>query len=383
MPSFLLAAEESSGGLIDVVPGLMIWTLICFAITFFVLRRYAFGPIQKTIDERRDRIRAAVDEADKARDEARELLEQHRQLIADAKGEAAGILADARKVADAQFERVKEESEVERARRLEETKRQIDAETKRSLDLIRSEVADLTLEATARVTGKVLDAEDQRRLIDEAISELDFSALEKEARPLERTLARLQTLRMPSSQSPILVCASRSAALCEAATGGPSPRSDAGRAATVAAPRRSRAIEEVPELRAFLRNPQIEPTGKAAVLEQLATDADELVRNFVRLVAEKGRAGEIPEISAELDALVAQAQNRLAVELTTSYELSDEEARSIVKTIETASGRTVEATRSVDPSLIGGIVLQIGSHRADGSVRGRLERLRHELATAQ
>jgi F-type H+-transporting ATPase subunit delta len=143
------------------------------------------------------------------------------------------------------------------------------------------------------------------------------------------------------------------------------------------------AIEEVPELRAFLRNPQIEPTGKAAVLEQLATDADELVRNFVRLVAEKGRAGEIPEISADLDALVAQAQNRLAVELTTSYELSDDEARSIVKTIETASGRTVEATRSVDPSLIGGIVLQIGSHRADGSVRGRLERLRHELATAQ
>ena len=176
MPSFLLAAtEESSGGLIDVVPGLMIWTLICFAITFFVLKRFAFGPIQKTIDERRDRIRAAVDEADKAR----ELLEQHRQLIADAKGEAAGILADARKVADAQVERVKEESEAERQRRLEETKRQIDAETKRSLDMIRSEVADLTLEATARVTGKVLDAEDQRRLIDEAISELDFSALEK------------------------------------------------------------------------------------------------------------------------------------------------------------------------------------------------------------
>jgi F-type H+-transporting ATPase subunit b len=181
MPSFLLAAtEESSGGLIDVVPGLMIWTLICFAITFFVLKRFAFGPIQKTIDERRDRIRAAVDEADKAREEARELLEQHRQLIADAKGEAAGILADARKVADAQVERVKEESEAERQRRLEETKRQIDAETKRSLDMIRSEVADLTLEATARVTGKVLDAEDQRRLIDEAISELDFSALEKE-----------------------------------------------------------------------------------------------------------------------------------------------------------------------------------------------------------
>ena len=142
------------------------------------------------------------------------------------------------------------------------------------------------------------------------------------------------------------------------------------------------ALGEVPELRAFLRNPQIEPEGKASVLEQLVADADELVRNFVRLVAEKGRAGELEEISSELDALVAQAQNRLSVELTTSYELSDEEAQSIVQTIEQASGRTVEATRSVDPSLIGGIVLQIGSHRADGSVRGRLERLRHELATA-
>ena len=141
------------------------------------------------------------------------------------------------------------------------------------------------------------------------------------------------------------------------------------------------AMDEVPELRAFLRNPQIEPTGKAAVLDQLAAEADELARNFVRLAAEKGRAGEIPEISAELEALVARAQNRLAVELTTAHELSDDEATSIVQAIEKASGRTVEATRSVDPNLIGGIVLQVGSHRADGSVRGRLERLRQELAT--
>ena len=142
------------------------------------------------------------------------------------------------------------------------------------------------------------------------------------------------------------------------------------------------AMDEVPELRAFLRNPQIEPTGKAEVLAELAAGGDELVGNFVRLAAEKGRAGELPEISAELDALVAQAQNRLAVELTTAQDLSEDEATSIVQAIEKASGRTVEATRSVDPSLIGGIVLQIGSHRADGSVRGRLERLRHELATA-
>lgn len=141
------------------------------------------------------------------------------------------------------------------------------------------------------------------------------------------------------------------------------------------------AFEQVPALRAFLGNPQVEPAGKASVLDEICAGADDLVRNFVRLVAEKGRAGELAEMNAEFDALVARAQNRLAVELTTAYELSDEEARSIVQTIEKASGRTVEATRSVDPSLIGGIVLQVGSFRADGSVRGRLESLRHELAT--
>jgi F-type H+-transporting ATPase subunit b len=177
----LAQEEDASGGLIDVVPGLMIWTLICFAITFYVLKRFAFGPIQRTIDERRERIRRSLEEAERARAEARNLLEEHRKLMGEAKGDAAEILGEARRVADAQMARVKEEAEQERQRRLEETKRQIEAETKRSLDAIRAEVAELALDATARITGKVLDAEDQRRLIDEAIEELDFSVIEKEA----------------------------------------------------------------------------------------------------------------------------------------------------------------------------------------------------------
>ena len=144
----------------------------------------------------------------------------------------------------------------------------------------------------------------------------------------------------------------------------------------------TQALEDVPELSAFLRSPQIDPPEKAALLAQIAGDLDDLVRNFLRLVAERGRAGQLPEMHREFEALLARAQGRLNVDLTTAVELSDEEARSIVETIEHAAGRTVEATRSVDPSLIGGIVIDVGSFRADGSVRGRLERLRHELATA-
>jgi F-type H+-transporting ATPase subunit b len=169
--------EDGGSGLIEVVPGLMIWTLVCFAIAFFVLRKYAFGPIQRTIDERRERIRQAVDEADNARNEARELLEQNRAILAQARSESADILAEARKVGDAQIERAKQEAESERQRRLEDTRKQIEAETTRAIGQIRSEVADLTLEATARVVGKVLDTADQKRLVEEAVDGLDFSAL--------------------------------------------------------------------------------------------------------------------------------------------------------------------------------------------------------------
>ena len=131
----------------------------------------------------------------------------------------------------------------------------------------------------------------------------------------------------------------------------------------------------------MLENPELDPQQKAAVLSEILGDADELVRNFVLLVSEKGRAGEIEEIQRELDALVAAEERRLTVELTTAYELSDDEAASILKTIEQSSGRAVEATRKVDPDLIGGIVLQAGSLRVDASVRGRLNQLRNELVT--
>ena len=157
----------------------MIWTLISFGITFFVLKRYAFGPIQKIIDERRQRIRESIDEADRAREEARKLVQEHRQLIGQARSEAEGILADARHVADAQRERAKEEVEADRERRLEETRRQIEAETQRALQQIRSEVADLALVAAEKVTAGALDGQSHRRLIDEAVRDLDFSALEE------------------------------------------------------------------------------------------------------------------------------------------------------------------------------------------------------------
>jgi F-type H+-transporting ATPase subunit b len=158
----------------------MVWTVVCFGITFYFLKRVAFGRIQAVIDERRERISRSIEEAEKARDEARGLLEEHRALIGQARGQAEQILAEARKVAESMARRVKEETEADRARRLEETKRQIEAETHRALQQIRSEVAELTLIATTKVTGKVLEDADHKRLIEEAIRDLDFSVLEEQ-----------------------------------------------------------------------------------------------------------------------------------------------------------------------------------------------------------
>jgi F-type H+-transporting ATPase subunit b len=168
----------ASNALIQVTPGLMIWTIVAFLITLYVLKRVAFGPIQKMIDERREAIARSIAEADNARDEARNLLEEHKKLMQEARGEAEGIIAEARKTRDAMETRMREESEVERQRRLDETRREIAAETARALDQIRAEVADLTLAATSIVVGKKLDAERDRELISEAIGSLDFSRLE-------------------------------------------------------------------------------------------------------------------------------------------------------------------------------------------------------------
>lgn len=143
------------------------------------------------------------------------------------------------------------------------------------------------------------------------------------------------------------------------------------------------AVEESDELAELLRNPKLDPRARRAGLEAVLEGADESFRNFVLLVAEKGRIDELPEIHEEWERLLAAEERILSVELTTAVELTDEEAAEIVQRIEEAAGRRVEATRKVEPDLIGGLVLRAGSMRVDGSVRGRLATLRDELLTAR
>lgn len=174
MAPALLAAEND---LIKVVPGLMVWTALVFLTTFFLLRWLAFGRIQGLIDRRREYVRRTLDEADRAREEARALLEEHHRLIAQAKLQSEEILAEARRVAEADRKRAREEAQQDLERRLEENRRTIEAENQRLVEQIRREVVELTLTAAEKVTRKVLTEDDHRRLVDEAVGEIDFDRL--------------------------------------------------------------------------------------------------------------------------------------------------------------------------------------------------------------
>jgi F-type H+-transporting ATPase subunit b len=168
----------SSGSfLISPNVGLMVWTLILFGISMVILWKLAFPRITQALDRRQHAIEDSIEAAERTRQEADELLADYRERLKQARGQADEIVERARKAADAREHEAREEAEHRREEMLERTRRDIEAETRRAIDEIRREVADLTVMATEKLTRKVLSEEDQRRLVEEALHELDFSAL--------------------------------------------------------------------------------------------------------------------------------------------------------------------------------------------------------------
>ena len=173
-----MLTEASSGSfLISHNVGLMIWTLILFGISMFILARLAFPRISQALDRRQRAIEDSIDAAERTRQEAQRLLADYRERLEEARNQSDEIIERARNAADAHERDAVQEARARREQLLEQTRRDIDSETRRAIDEIRREVADLTVMATEKVTRKTLTEDDQRRLVDDALSELDFSAL--------------------------------------------------------------------------------------------------------------------------------------------------------------------------------------------------------------
>jgi F-type H+-transporting ATPase subunit b len=175
--STLPLAAGSGNFLVTPSVGLMIWTLLAFGISVAILRRVAYPRIQENLDKRRKAIEESIDASIRTKEEADKLLEEYRARLKEAREQADDIVARSRKAADSLKDESKVDAKQYREELMESTRRDIEQETRRALDDIRKEVADLTVIATEKVTRKSLDDSDQRRLIDEALSEVDFSAL--------------------------------------------------------------------------------------------------------------------------------------------------------------------------------------------------------------
>jgi len=175
----LLAASDSGGGNFLVSPelGLMIWALLAFGITLWLLNKLAFPRIAEALDRRRKAIEDSIEAANRAKQEADELLEEYRARLREAREQADDIVVRARKAAEAAETEAVTEGRQKREELVAAARRDIEMETKRSLERIRKEVADLTVLATEKITRKSLDDDDHKRLIDEALKEVDFSAL--------------------------------------------------------------------------------------------------------------------------------------------------------------------------------------------------------------
>ena len=177
-------AAESGGGSFLVSPnvGLMIWCLVVFGISFYILSKVAFPRIAEALDKRQRAIEDSIETSERIRKEAAELLEEYRHRLAEARGQADDIVARARKTGETHENELLAEAKVKREEMMEQTRRDIEVETRRAIQEIRKEVADLTVAATEKVTRKSLTEADQKRLVEEALAELDFNALAGEER---------------------------------------------------------------------------------------------------------------------------------------------------------------------------------------------------------
>ncbi len=337
----------------------MVWTFLVFGISLYILIKAVFPRIRDALDERRHAIDESIDAAERTRIEADKILAEYRERLKEARAQSDEIVQRARQTAESHEHESRDRAQEILAEAAKRAERDIEAASKRALDDIRREVADLTIMATEKVTRKTLNDADQRRLVEEALGELDFSVnliggreqlMEALAQVYARSLfqAALEKGRLDELREQLAQFAD--------------------------------ALDQRRELAVFFFSPYFSSTEKQQALASLLDGADELLINFLKLLIENHRMPVIFRIRHEYERLWDEENKTLPVEITSAIALDEATTESLGRTIGERAGRKVTLAARVDPNILGGIIIRVGNSILDASIRNRLEQLRRHVA---
>ena len=243
---------------------------------------------------------------------------------------------------------------------MEQTRRDIEAETRRAIQQIRAEVADLTVLATEKVTRKSLDSADQKRLVEEALAELDFAALAQRGAPLameEIAAVYARSLfEVAQEQDKLDLVRDQLGAFAD-------------------------ALDETRELQVFFFSPYFSTPEKQDGLDRAVSDADPSRRQLPQAAdREPPDAGHLPRPAGVRRAVARRRTSSCPVQVTSAVELDQATVEQIGDRIAEQTGRKVDLSASVEPDILGGIIVRVGNSVLDASIRNRLEQLRKQVA---
>jgi F-type H+-transporting ATPase subunit b len=358
----VLAAEESGGGSFLVSPdvGLMIWTLVVFVISMYILSKGRVPKIAEALDKRQQAIEDAIDTAEQTRTEAQRLLEEYRERLSDARGQADDIVARARKTAENNEAESVAEAKRKREEMLAQARRDIQQETRRAIQEIRAEVADLTVMATEKVTRKTLTADDQKRLVEEALSELDFAALSGD----RSAASAMEEIASVYARS-LFEVAQEQGKLDDV-------RDQLGEFAD--------ALDADRELQVFFFSPYFSTPEKEDGLDKASPAPSRSSQLPQAADREAPHAGRVPR-ARDFDELW-QRENKLLPSSHLGDRARQEHGQADRRPHRRADGPEDRALRTVDPDILGGIVVRVGNSIIDSSIRARLDSLRKQVAKA-
>ena len=168
----VLASEGGGGGLMDVNPGLMIWTVVTFIVLLLILKKVAWKPILTALDKRENDIKESLAQAEKAKDDAKQILEQNQANLAKAEEESKKIIEQSRAYAESLKEQLMRESKEQAKKIVDEASSEIQRKKDAAFEELKGQIAEIAVGAAEKIIRESLDAQKSKQVIDKYLNDV-------------------------------------------------------------------------------------------------------------------------------------------------------------------------------------------------------------------